>query len=152
MFIHDWLLCPISIYFPHLWNLPSLSIYEHFIFLPFSHIFQYPKPDLCKSYLAINKIKVKQNKTKTKKHTVFVVTDSVKVKIWVSSTVLKKKRIFLKYIYRQPNKIMVYLTFHKWLVSVCNMHNDIWMLQTKTSHLGKVSYAIILLGWRYYIP
>ncbi len=23
------------------------------------------------------------------------------------------------------------------------------MVQTKTSHLGKVSYAIILLGWRY---
>ncbi len=48
---------------------------------------------------------------------------------------------------RQPNKIMAYLTFHKWLVSVCNIHNDIWMEQTKTSHLGKVSYAI-LLGWR----
>ncbi len=28
------------------------------------------------------------------------------------------------------------------------------MVQTKTCHLGKVSYAIILLGWRYtsYIP
>ncbi len=51
--------------------------------------------------------------------------------------------------YRQPNKIMAYLTFHKWLVSVCNMHNYIWMVQSKTSHLGKVSYAIILLGWRY---
>ncbi len=50
-------------------------------------------------------------------------------------------------LYRQPNKIRAYLTFHKWLVSVCNMHNDIWMLQTKTSHLWKVSYAIILLGW-----
>ncbi len=45
---------------------------------------------------------------------------------------------------------MAYLTF-KWLVSVCNIQNDIWMVQTKTSHLGKgkVSYAIILLGWRY---
>ncbi len=44
---------------------------------------------------------------------------------------------------------MAYLTFPKWLVLVCNIHNDIWMLQTKTSHLGKVRYAIILLGWRY---
>ena len=43
--------------------------------------------------------------------------------------------------------IMAYLTFPKWLVSVCNIHNDIWMIQTKTSHLGKVSYAIILLDW-----
>ncbi len=51
-------------------------------------------------------------------------------------------------IYRQPNKIMAYLTFHQWLVSVCNIHNDIWMVQTKTSHLGKVSYTVILLGWR----
>ncbi len=51
--------------------------------------------------------------------------------------------------YRQPNKIMAYLTFHKWLVSVCNIHNDIWMVQTKTNHLGKVSYAIILFGWWY---
>ncbi len=42
-----------------------------------------------------------------------------------------------------------YFTFHKWLVSVCNIHNDIWMAQTKTSHLGKVSFAIILLGWWY---
>ncbi len=54
--------------------------------------------------------------------------------------------------YHQPNKIMAYLTFHKWLVSVCNIHNNIWMVQTKTSHLGKVSYAIILLGWRYGCP
>ncbi len=44
---------------------------------------------------------------------------------------------------------MAYLTFHKWLVLVFNIHNDIWMVQTKTSHLGKVSYVIILLGWRY---
>ncbi len=29
------------------------------------------------------------------------------------------------------------------------MHNDIWMLQTKSSHLWKVRYAIILLGLRY---
>ncbi len=54
-----------------------------------------------------------------------------------------------KLTYRQTNKIMAYLTFHKWLVSVWNIHNGIWMVQTKTSHLGKVSYAIILLGWRY---
>ncbi len=27
---------------------------------------------------------------------------------------------------------------------------SLWMLQTKTSHLWKVSYAIILLGWRYF--
>ncbi len=51
--------------------------------------------------------------------------------------------------YLQPNKIIAYLTFHKWLVSICNIHNDIWLVQTKTSHWGKVSYAIILLGWRY---
>ncbi len=52
---------------------------------------------------------------------------------------------------------MAYLTFHKWLVSVCNSHNDIWMVQTKTSHWWKVRFsdtllfyqAIILLGWRY---
>ncbi len=25
----------------------------------------------------------------------------------------------------------------------------LWMLQTETSHLWKVRYAIILLGWRY---
>ncbi len=42
---------------------------------------------------------------------------------------------------------MAYLTFHKWLVSVCNIHNNIWMVHAKTSHLGKVSYAIILSGW-----
>ena len=36
----------------------------------------------------------------------------------------------------------------RYLVSFCNIHNDI-MVQTKTSHLGKVRYAIILLGWRY---
>ncbi len=45
---------------------------------------------------------------------------------------------------------MAYLTFHKWLVSVCNIHNAILMVKTKTRHLGKVSYAIILLGWRYF--
>ncbi len=28
----------------------------------------------------------------------------------------------------------------------CSSYNDIWMLQTKTSHFWKVSYAIILLG------
>ena len=43
----------------------------------------------------------------------------------------------------------MYLTFQKWLVSVCNIHNDIRMEQTKNSRLGKVSYAIILLRWRY---
>ena len=46
--------------------------------------------------------------------------------------------------YRQPNKIMAYLTFHKWLVLVCNIHNDIWILQIKAGHLWKVSYAIRL--------
>ncbi len=49
---------------------------------------------------------------------------------------------------RQPNKIIAYLTFHKWLVLVCNIHMSLWMLQTKTSHLWIVSYAIILLGWQ----
>ncbi len=48
----------------------------------------------------------------------------------------------------QPNKIMAELTFHKWLVLVYKVHNDIWMLQTKTTHLWKVSYAIIFLGWQ----
>ncbi len=56
---------------------------------------------------------------------------------------------FLPFVHRQPNKIMAHLNFHKWLVSVCNIHNDIWMVQTKTSHLGNVSYAIISLGWRH---
>ncbi len=46
----------------------------------------------------------------------------------------------------QSDKIMAYLTFHKWLVLVYNIQNDIWMLQTKTSHLWKMSYAIILLA------
>ena len=41
---------------------------------------------------------------------------------------------------------MAYLTFHKWLVS--HIHNNVW--ETKTRHLGKVSYTIILLGWRYW--
>ncbi len=50
--------------------------------------------------------------------------------------------------YHQPNKIMAYLTFHKWLVLVCNIYMSLWMLQTKTSQLWKVSYAIILLGWQ----
>ncbi len=45
--------------------------------------------------------------------------------------------------YRQANKIMAYLTFHKWLGSVCNIYNYIWMVQTKTSHLGKVSYDMV---------
>ncbi len=62
---------------------------------------------------------------------------------------LRKYLLCLILAYCQPNKIMAYLTFHKWLVSVCNIHNDIWMVQTKTSHVGEVSYAIILLGWRY---
>ena len=49
---------------------------------------------------------------------------------------------------RQHNKIIAYqLTFHKWFL-VFNMHNGIWMLPTKSSHLWKVRYAIILLGWR----
>ena len=52
--------------------------------------------------------------------------------------------------YRQPNKIIEYLIFHKWLLLVCNIHTSLCMLQTKTSHLWKVTYAIILLGWRYY--
>ena len=56
-----------------------------------------------------------------------------------------------KVTYRQPNKIIALLTFQQWLVLVCNIHNDIWMLQTKSSHLWKVRYAIILLGWRYFI-
>ena len=64
--------------------------------------------------------------------------------IWTECTNENKKKLSN----RQPNKIMAYLTFHKWLVSVCNIHNDMWMVQTKTSHFGKVSYAIILLGWR----
>ncbi len=54
-----------------------------------------------------------------------------------------KNKIIAKLEYRQPNKIMVYLTFHKWLVSVCNIHNNIWMVKTKTSYLGKVSYTIL---------
>ncbi len=41
-------------------------------------------------------------------------------------------------IYHQPNKIIAYLTFHKWLLLVCNIHMSLCMLQTKTSHLWKV--------------
>ncbi len=48
-------------------------------------------------------------------------------------------------VYRQPYKIMAYLTFHKWLVSVCNIHNNIWMVQTKTSHLENLSYTFIFI-------
>ncbi len=53
--------------------------------------------------------------------------------------------------YRQPNKIMAYLTFHKWLASVCNIHNDIMNGTNQNQSLGKseLHYAIILLGWRY---
>ncbi len=40
-------------------------------------------------------------------------------------------------IYRQPNKIMAYLTFHKWLVSVCNIHNDIMDSTNRNQSLGK---------------
>ncbi len=40
-------------------------------------------------------------------------------------------------IYRQPNKIMAYLTFHKWLVSVCNIHNDIMIGTNQNQSLGK---------------
>ncbi len=39
--------------------------------------------------------------------------------------------------YRQPNKIMAYLTFHKWLVSVCNIHNDITNGTNHNQSLGK---------------
>ncbi len=31
----------------------------------------------------------------------------------------------------------------------CTIHMSSWMLQTKTSHLWKARYAIILIGWRY---
>ena len=49
---------------------------------------------------------------------------------------------------RQSNKIIALLTFPKWLVLVCAIHISLCMLQTETSHLWKVRYAIILLGWR----
>ena len=51
--------------------------------------------------------------------------------------------------YHQPDKIIAQLTFPKWLVLVCTIHMSLWMLQTETSHLWKVSCAIISLGWRY---
>ncbi len=40
-------------------------------------------------------------------------------------------------VYRQPNKTMAYLTFHKWLVLVCNIHNDIWILLNQNQSLMK---------------
>ncbi len=62
---------------------------------------------------------------------------------------LMLKSVWICNIYRQPNKVIVQLTFPKWLVLVCTIHMLLWMLQTETSHLWKVRYAIILLGWRY---
>ncbi len=49
----------------------------------------------------------------------------------------------LNILYHQPNKIMALFTsdrfrFVTFIMTLC-------MVQTKTSHLGKVSYAIILL-------
>ena len=71
--------------------------------------------------------------------------------MWLVSdeTYLNEQNSFWSCILHIVSLIMAYLTFRKWLVSACNIHSDIWMVQTKTSHLGKVSYAIILLGWRY---
>ena len=59
--------------------------------------------------------------------------------------------VFISYIIASAYKIMAYITFHKWLVLVCNIHMPLWMLQSKTSHLWKVSYPIILLGWQHVI-
>ena len=40
--------------------------------------------------------------------------------------------------YHQPNKLMAYLTFHKWLVSGCNIHNNRDMNGTNQNQsLGK---------------
>ncbi len=45
----------------------------------------------------------------------------------------QKQACFAAIPYRQLNKIMAYLTFHKWLILDCNIHMSLWMLQTKTS-------------------
>ncbi len=52
--------------------------------------------------------------------------------------------------YCQPNKIRcISLITSDWFRFVPFIMTY-WMVQTKTSHLGKVSYAIIILGWQYY--
>ncbi len=55
-----------------------------------------------------------------------------------------------QYTYRQPLKNNSVSHFPQvtwfWFVT---FNKSFWMLQTKTSHLWKVTYAIILLGWRY---
>ncbi len=58
--------------------------------------------------------------------------------------------------FRQPNKIMAYLTFHKWLVLVCNIHNDIMNGANQNQSLGKSElryYAdnLQLLGWQHHL-
>ncbi len=56
--------------------------------------------------------------------------------------------------YRQPNKIMVYLTFHKWLVSVCNIHNDIMNGTNQNQSFGKSElryYFIRLTIYKKYV-
>ena len=62
---------------------------------------------------------------------------------WVMLQIVSKWKFFLKRSlsqelpYRQPNKKMAYLTFHKWLVSVCNIHNDIMNGTNQNQSLGK---------------
>ncbi len=59
----------------------------------------------------------------------------------ISTKVLRANLLLLfqntKYVYYQPNKIMAYLTIHKWLVSVCDIHNDIMNGTNQNQSLGK---------------
>ncbi len=48
-------------------------------------------------------------------------------------------------LYRQPNKLMAYLTFHKWLVSVCNINNHIMNSTNQNQPLGKSELRYYLI-------
>ncbi len=57
----------------------------------------------------------------------------------------------MQWAYRQPNKIMAYLTFHKWLVSVCNFHNDIMNGTNQNQSLGKSELRYYFIRLTIYI-
>ncbi len=54
-------------------------------------------------------------------------------------------RVFQHKDYRQPNKIMAYLTFRKLLVSVCNIHNDIMDGTSQNQSLGKSELCLYFI-------
>ncbi len=79
-----------------------------------------------------------------------------KASLFLFSEIFSDLRLFTKQqsmghlwsdaIYCPPNEIMTHLTFHKWLVSVCNIHNNVWMVLTKPVTWEKwVSYYFIRL-------